>query len=424
MSHVNSVWSATANPHQLRARLEGEIKTDVVIIGGGYTGISTAYHLAEQKVDSVVLEEHRVGWGASGRNAGMVLTGYKESIYALSKKLGKEAAGELLQLSVDGIHLVSQIIKKHGIDCAFSNCGNFDAAYKPSHYEALKKSHEFMLEHFNYETHLVDKRDLQTEVDSKLYHGGLVDPHSYSFHPLNYVLGIAQAAESLGAVIYDQTPAMSITKNGQNFIVKTPAGQVTAKHLVVATNGYTKEITKKLMKRVVPIGSFIVATERLPKEIVERLIPNDRMIADTKNFLYYFRRTPDDRILLGGRVDFNGRESDEVYGSVRQNLLEVFPEMKDYKIEYRWGGMLGFTLDFMPHIGQMEDGTHFALGYCGHGASLSTLMGKLIAMNVLDPLRMKNSLEKLPLKRIPFHSQRVFTLSLVTKYYHFVDRYT
>ncbi len=422
MSHIQSLWAATANAHQTRVKLEGSITTDVIIIGGGYTGLSTAYHLARQHVNCVVLEQQQVGWGASGRNGGMVLTGYKSSMYDIAKKLGKDAARELLAISVDGINVVADIVAKHGIACSLANCGNFDAAYKPAHFDALKKNQEYMLKHFNYETHIVEKKDLKQELDSPLYHGGLVDPHSYSFHPLNYALGLADAAESLGAVIYDETPALSIQKVGQQFIVKTPSGQVSAMHLVMGTNGYTTELCKQLAVSVMPIGSYIVATERLPRATVERLIPNDRMVADTKNFLYYFRRTPDDRILLGGRVDFAGMESPALYNTVHGNLLEVFPELKDRKIEYRWGGLLGFTLDFFPHIGQLEDGTHFALGYCGHGASISSLMGKLIAQNVIDPLREKNQLERIPLKRIPLHGQRAIVLNLVSKYYHLLDK--
>ncbi|TJY42350.1 FAD-binding oxidoreductase [Cohnella pontilimi] len=423
MEHIRSLWADTANTHEERPRLEESVTADVMIVGGGYTGLSTAYHLAQKRINCVVLEQHRVGWGASGRNAGMVLTGYKPSVFTIANKWGTAAAKELLDLSVDGIHLVKEIVQRHGIECSLSNCGNFDAAYKPSHYRSLYRNHAFMLKNFQYETYMVEKSDLKTEVDSELYHGGLVDPHSYSFHPLNYALGLADAAESLGAVIYEDTPVVSVKKQGPTFVATTPHGQVKAKHLVIGTNGYTSGLSKPLTRSVIPIGSYIVVTERLPREQAERLIPNNRMIADTKNFLYYFRRTPDDRILLGGRVDFNGEESEEIFQSVRSNLIEVFPELRHAKIEYRWGGMLGFTFDFFPHIGQLENGTHFALGYCGHGASISTLMGKLIALHVMEPGRSKNRLEQIPLKQVPFHGQRAIALNLATKYYRFLDRF-
>ncbi|RNB90654.1 FAD-binding oxidoreductase [Brevibacillus fluminis] len=424
MAHIDSLWAATANDHRIRPALEGELTTDVAIIGGGYTGLSTAYHLAQKQVGCVVLEQQQAGWGASGRNAGMVLTGYKPSIDSLASKHGKETARELLHISVEGIKLVETIVREHRISCSLENCGNFDAAFKPAHLEALKRNQEFMQTNFGYETYVIDKERMKREeVNSDLYHGGLVDPHSYSFHPLNYALGLADAAEANGAVIYDRTEVTGIAKQGSEFLIRTSSGHVRAQHVVMATNGYTTSLAKSLAKKMVPIGSFIVATERLSREAVERLIPHNRMISDTKNFLYYFRRTPDDRILLGGRVDFNGKEGDALFGQVQQSLIEVFPTLAQTGMDYRWGGLLGFTLDFMPHIGQTEEGIHFALGYCGHGASISTLMGKLLAENVCDPLREKNSLERLPIRTVPFHSQRALLLGVASFYYHFVDKY-
>lgn len=422
MNHTSSFWAATSNGIKSRPSLKQDMETDVVIIGAGFTGLATSYYLNKQGVKTIVLEKNSVGWGASGRNAGMLLTGYKESIPSIAKKWGIDDARGFINLSLDGINLVAQIVKDHDIECSLSHCGSMTAAYKPKHFDRIKRNHEYMNSTFNYPTILVDKDQLKDELGSSLYHGGLIDPHSHSFHPLNYAIGLADVVEELGGVIFEQTEVTSIKKGEQKVTVNTPNAKITAKEIVIATNGYTTNINKKLTKSIIPIGSYIIATEKLPEKVVKQLIPKNRMISDTKNFLYYFRLTTDNRILFGGRVSFNGQENDALFEALRENMIEVFPSLKDYKVDYRWGGLVGFTRDFFPHIGILEDGTHFALGYCGHGASMSTLMGKLIAANVLDSNRERSRLEKLPLKTVPFHGQRAMILSLAGVYYQILDQ--
>ncbi|CAM3844336.1 FAD-binding oxidoreductase [Aeromicrobium ponti] len=422
MHHTDSLWAATANPLKLRPSLEGKFHTDVTIIGAGFTGLATAYYLRKAGINCVVLEKNVVGWGASGRNAGMVLTGFKNSIQQIEKSWGRETAKVFLDQSGLGIEKVRGIVEAEGIECSLSDCGSMKAAFKPSHSESMKREQEFMWQAYEYELRYVERNQLKTELDSEFYHGGLVDFKSSSFHPLNYALGLANAVEVKGGKIYEQTEVSSVEENHQGYSVKTEMGAVQSSHIVFATNGYTEKLNKKLTRSIMPMGSYIIATEPLGKEVTERLIPNNRMISDTKNFLYYFRRTPDERILFGGRVSFNSKEDETLYHSLRENLLEVFPELSDRKIEFKWGGKVAFPMDFFPHVGTIKKNIHYALGYCGHGASTSTLFGEYVAQNIIDPNREKSKLEELPLRTIPLHSQKNLLLNLAGSYYSLLDK--
>jgi gamma-glutamylputrescine oxidase len=426
MDHAPSLWAETAHSVNVRHSLNEGIKKDVAVIGAGFSGLSTAYHLSEMGVSVAIVDQNRIGWGASGRNAGMLTTGYKKNSSKLVKETGFADTKELLYLAVECIDLVVDIIKKHNIDCSLEHSTSLKAAYKPSHFDKMKKEHEYMLKHFDYPTHLVDPEKLKEELNSPLYHGGIIDPHSWTFHPLNYAIGLADVIEKLGGDIYEETSVQSIQKVDSKFILKTEQGEIVADDIVIATNGYTGEITKKLAKSVIPIGSHIVATEPLPDEVAQHLIPNKRGCIDSKNFLYYFRLTPDQRMLFGGRVDFKaaakGLENNELYQKLHSNMLEVFPTLKDFQVDYQWGGITAFTVDLMPHLGQTEEGAHFAIGYCGHGAAMSTLMGKVIAEKIVKSYNGTFKLEKFPLKRVPLHSQRVLLMNLVGLYYKLCDK--
>lgn len=422
MHHTDSLWADTANQLKARPSLEGTIETDVVIIGAGFTGLATAYYLRKAGVNCVVLDKNLVGWGASGRNAGMVLTGFKNSIQKIEKRWNREIAKVFLEQSGLGIEKVREIVEAEAIECSLSHCGSMKAAFKPIHSEALKREQEFMWQAYQYELQYVDRNQLKTELDSEYYHGGLVDFKSYSFHPLNYALGLANAVEESGGEIFEQTEVTSVDKNHQGYSVRTARGAVKAAHIVFATNGYTEKLNNTLTRSIMPMGSYIIATEPLEKQVAERLIPNNRMISDTKNFLYYFRRTPDERILFGGRVSFNSKEDASLYQSLRENLLNVFPELSDCKIEYKWGGKVAFPMDFFPHVGTIENTMHYALGYCGHGASTSTLFGEYVAKNIISPNREKTKLEELPLRVIPLHSQKNLLLNLAGSYYSLLDK--
>ena len=421
-----SVWEATANPTHQRKRLEGDQYCDVVIIGGGYTGLSTAYHLQKKKVSTIVLEQKKIGYGGSGRNGGEILTGYIAPMSSLAKQKGLDTAKQMLQMSLDSIDLIQDIVNENQIDCSFQRKGHFVAAYKPSHLEDLKREQEVLARDFNYNVRTMGQNELSSELKTSFYHGGQIDEQSASFHPYNYVIGLAEAVEKHGGIIFEGSKAVKIERPGANkVIVHTEKGRVIADHLVIATNAYSGDLHSTIAKTIIPVESIMLATERLPQELVESLILNDRAIFDTKYLLYYFRRTPDNRLAFGGsgRTTSN-RDAKNLFMNLQKGMINVFPELRDVRVEYTWSGKVAFTREMLPYIGKLEDGTHFAYGYAGHGAAMSTFMGKLISESIAadnQSSKRVNPLEKTELTPIPFYSQSGKVVGLMKYYYKFKD---
>ena len=307
---------------------------DAAIIGGGYTGLSAARTLAQRGLKVVVLEAETIGWGASSRNGGMVLSGLKLGMQTIIKKYGRDVARRLFQCSLDSIDTVEQIIKEENIDCGFARTGHLLAANKPGHYDALKDEVEFMAKEFNHAVRLVPPGELRTEIGSSVYHGALVDDVSAGLNPAQYVAGLARAAERSGAVLHARARVTSLERRGTRFLLQTERGSLAAESVLVGTSGYTGKVTKKLQKKIIPIGSFIIATERLPEKLANGLSPKNRMIFDSMHYLNYFRLW-DNRLIFGGRAAFfpenknTTRRSAEI---LRREMIEVYPQLKDVKV--------------------------------------------------------------------------------------------
>jgi glycine/D-amino acid oxidase-like deaminating enzyme len=360
-------------------------KVDVVVIGGGYTGLSAARTLAQQGVNVVVLEAETIGWGASSRNGGMVLTGLKLPMQTVVKKYGRGLAWQLFQCSLDSVSLVEQIVKEEHIDCGFSRYGHLLVANRPSHFEGLKKDVDFMAREFSHKVALVQSGDLSDEIGSSFYHGGLVDEFSGGLNPAQYVTGLASAAEKAGAKLHSRSRVNRLERRENRFVVQTGRGEITAESVLVATSGYTGNVTKKLQRRIVPIGSFIIATEKLPRELARELSPKNRMIFDCEHYLNYFRLW-DDRLIFGGRAAFFPETKNTIRRSaeiLRKEMIQVYPKLKDIKVEYVWGGTLDFAFDMMPHVGR-DDGIYYSLGYAGHGVAMGTYLGKTVAEAIIQ----------------------------------------
>jgi len=419
--HPASYWAATAVGDRDRPELDGDLSVDVAVIGGGFTGLSAAYHLQELGLKAAVLEQHRVGWGASGRNAGMLIPGFKYGFAELAQRWGLEGARALLRLKLESADLVEQIITRHNIACHWRRCGSLAAAWKPSHMEELREAQRFNAQQLGYETWIVEKDDLATELDSPVYHGGKVDPHACGFHPLNYALGLARAVEERGGLIFHGSPVRGLQRAGDDWVLQTPRGRVRARHVVVGTNGHTPPVVPRLHRSIMPVGNNVIVTQPLDEELARRLIPNDRMVYDTKRLLYYFRLTPDRRMLFGGRGVLSGREGPPSFRVLQRAMTRIFPDLAGARIEYAWGGYTGFTLDFLPHIGRTRDGIWFALGYCGSGAALSTMMGRLLALDIAGRERSRYPLEELDLKPIPLYGARGLVLRAATLYFKWRD---
>jgi len=390
-------WHTTV---QMPASSPGPLpeKVDVAIVGGGYTGLSAARTLAKEGVRAAVLEANTIGWGASSRNGGMVLTGLKTGMRTVMKKYGREIARQLFQCSLEAIDTVEQIVREEEIDCGFARYGHLLTANKPGHYAALQEEIHFMEKEFNHPLRLVPPEEQHTEIGSQRYHGALLDECSGGLNPAQYVSGLARAAERAGATLHTGARLTRIERKGDRFQLETQRGSLTAESVLVGTSGYTGSVTRDLQRGIIPIGSFIIATEKLPDDRVRELIPNGRMIFDYKHYLNYFRLW-DNRMIFGGRAAFFPETSHTIQRSaeiLRREMIQVFPRLKNINVEYVWGGTLDFAFDRMPHVGEME-GMYYSLGYAGHGVAMATFLGKTVAEAML-----KGSIREHPFASIPF----------------------
>ena len=357
---------------------------DVAVIGGGFTGLSAARTLARQGTKVAVLEAETVGWGASSRNGGMVLTGLKLPMQTVIQRYGRDLAKRLFQASLDSIDTVEQIVKDEHIDCGFARTGHLLAANKPRHFDALQAEVEFMEKEFGHQVHLVSKQNQREEIGTDLYHGALVDEVSAGVNPAQFVVGLAWAAERAGATLHARARVTRLERRGVGFIIETERGQLSAESVLVATSGYTGRVTQSLQRRLIPIGSFIIATEPLSDEFAHELSPKNRMIFDYKHYLNYFRLW-DRRMIFGGRTAFfpeNGNTISRSAEILRREMVSVYPQLRDAKVKYAWGGTLDFAFDMMTHVGEME-GMYYSLGYAGHGVAMGTHLGRTVAETML-----------------------------------------
>ncbi len=335
-----------------------------------------------------VLEAQTLGWGASSRNGGMVLTGLKLGAMDLLSRYGKEATQRMFAASLEAISTVEKIVVEEKIDCAFSRCGHLEVANKPGHFEGFQQSAEIMAREFGHNVRIVPRSELSTEIGSNHYFGGLVDAVSAGVNPARYVAGLGAAAVRAGAEIHEHTRVEQIepSANAGNsgWKVSTSRGELWARDVLVATSGYTSGTTPALRRRIIPIGSYIIVTEILPEALAAEISPRNRMIYNSLYFTHYYRLTPDRRMLFGGRAAFfpenenTIRESQEI---LRRDMTEIFPQLRETKIEYVWGGTLDFAFDMMPHVGKM-DGLYYSVGYAGHGVAMATLLGRKIAERI------------------------------------------
>ncbi len=348
--------------------------TDVAIIGGGYTGLAAARELARRGADVTLLERHQLGWGASGRNGGFVLPGYKPEMEELARMVGGERARRMFQLTLEAMRLLERLISEEGIDCDFSHCGALTLAAKPRHVTRLARSGRFLREELGYETELLGPKELGGELGSTRYHGALLDPGGCSLQPAKYVRGLGVAAARAGARLLEDTQVISVTKVSGGFEIGTIRGALRAREVLAATNGYTPRALGALRRRVVPIGSYIIATAPLGDDVARRLIPRARVLSDTKNLLYYFRLSPDGRLVFGGRASFTPASPRRSAAILVAGMREVFPELASARVEYAWSGKVAYPMDHLPHAGRLG-GVHYSMGYCGHGVALATYLG-------------------------------------------------
>ena len=420
-----SYWAETAAWPAIAERA-WPASVDVAVIGGGYTGLSAARELAQRGATVAVLEANTFGSGASSRNGGMVLTGMKVGAGKLVKQYGLQTARDLFCMSLDAISFAEKLIHDEQIECGFSRCGHLELAWKPAHFTSYAHEVEMLQRDFNHPVTLIERKDLRSEIGSDLYYGALVDEASAGVNPAQYAAGLTAATERAGALLFEKTPAVAVQRESAAFSIQTPRGNLKAQQVIVATNGYTQKFVPWLTKRIIPIGSYIIATEPLSDALAATLSPRRRMMFDSKNFLYYFRLSQDNRMIFGGRAAFHAetpstvRESAEI---LKRGMSEVFPQLRDATVSHAWGGTLGFTFDLLPHAGVSPDGIHYAMGCGGHGVALLTYLGACIAKMAAGE-HTGNPLFKLPFPTAPLglYDGNPWFLPFAEMYYRVLDK--
>lgn len=403
-------------------------RCEVAIIGAGFTGLAAARALARRGVAVVVLEAESIGWGASSRNGGMVLTGLKVGAAELVARYGRDLARRLFAASLAAINTVEALVAEEQIACNFARVGHLEVAAKPAHYAGFQRSAEASERAFSHPARLIAPADLAAEIGSTVYHGGLVDEVSAGLNPARFVAGLARAAERAGAQLFEQARVGRLERSGTDYLLTTTRGPLLAGQVVIATSGYTgramQPLARPLTRRIVPIGSYIIATEPLPEELARTLIPLDRMVFDSKNFLAYYRLTPDRRLLFGGRARFLPESPATVLQSaaiLRRAMLRVYPQLAEAEIDYAWGGTLDFAFDLMPHAGR-QDGVWYSLGYAGHGVALATYLGTLLGQAIAGEER-DNPFAEVPFPGAPLglYDGRPWFLPFAGAWYRWLD---
>ena len=421
-----SLWRETATPSLDRPILNGETHADIAIIGGGYTGLSAAIRATERGLKPVVLEASEVGFGASGRNGGVVSTKFRVSLNDIAKSHGVAVARRMNAIGHEAMDCVETYIDRYDISAAnFTKTGNLRCAHNGAAFSALAEEAKTVREMFG-DTSLtiLDTDAVAAETGSTTFHGGVLNGHAGTIHPLNYARGLARGALAAGAEIYENTPVIRIDDNGSGKRVITGHGSVTAERVLIATNGYSDLTTacEPVRKTVIPFRSAILATEELPQAVFDQIMVNNRSYSETRRMMRWFRRARN-RILFGGRGAFGKNDSAAAYAALEGAMHHAFPQLATHRITHRWSGLVAMTMDSLPQIGLLDRRLGFSLGYNGAGIALSTLLGRH-AVDLLEgerpdlALMMRNKPQP-----IPFFGLRAPAVRAVAAWYQVLDRF-
>jgi len=387
--YCNSYYAATANATEPFPRLEEAIDVDVAIVGGGFTGIATALALAERGVRAAVLEAQRIGWGASGRNGGQVtgsLSGDRAMERQFRRKLGDEAADFVWNMRWRGHDIIRNRVAKYGIDCDLRH-GHMQTAYRPSHVAELERMHRAACEHgMGDEVGMVYGAGLRDHVGTGIYHAGLVNRRNMHLHPLNLCLGEADAARSLGARVFIDSPVEKIVYGNRPELV-TARGRVCADKVMIAGNGYHRLAPRRLAGLLFPATLGIVATERLPEDVAKSILPNDFAVYDTRFVLDYYRLTADRRLLFGSGTNYRGTQSADIGAPMLPTIRKTFPQLAEVKIDFAWEGQDGITINRIPQLGNVTPNVFYAQGYSGHGIATSHIVAEIMAAAITGDSR-------------------------------------
>ena len=376
--YPDSYYLATAVGIEDRPKLEGEERADVCVIGGGYTGLSAALNLAERGYDVVLLEAERIGWGASGRNGGHVGTGQRKDALELEELFGFEQSKAFWDIAEDAKAEIRDRVAKHDIDCDLQY-GQIEGVHKQSYVGSSSRYAEALAERYEYpHARALSRDEVREMVATDTFLEGLHDSQAMSVHPLNFALGLARAASTAGVRIYEQSRVTGYTRTDPATI-QTAEGSVAARFIVLGCNGYLGKLEKRVAGRIMPINNFMIATEPLGETAARELIADRNCVHDTRFVVNYFRTSGDHRLLFGGGENYRSGFPRDIAAFVRPYMLTLFPQLKDARIDYAWGGTLSVTVKRFPQVGRLEPNVFFAHGFSGHGVSIATVSGKILA---------------------------------------------
>jgi glycine/D-amino acid oxidase-like deaminating enzyme len=413
-------WDQTPRPELPVRTLPA--KADVLVVGSGYTGLNAALETARGGRHTIVVDAEAAGFGCSSRNGGQVSTSVKPHFEALAARHGRERARAILEEGIASLAWLGERIGAERIDCDYAVCGRFHAAHAAGQYEALARRIASQPKGLEVEAHMVPRSEQRSELGTDAYHGGAVYAQHAAVDPARYHQGLLQRAVDAGVTVVARCPATAIERDGGGFRVATPRGVVAARNVVVATNGYTGPTTPWFRRRVIPIGSYIIATEPLPADLMARLMPKARVVSDTRKLVYYYRPSPDrSRILFGGRVAFKETDPRVSAPRLHAELCRIFPELQGTRITHSWVGFVAYTFDTMPHLG-CQDGLHYAMGYCGSGVSLASYFGTRIGQQVLGLKEGATALDGLTFQTRPLYYGDPWFLAASIMYYRWRDR--
>ncbi|HFC05357.1 MAG TPA: FAD-binding oxidoreductase [Rhizobiales bacterium] len=422
-TYPDSYYLASAQPLQAFPPLAGEVSCDVCIIGAGYTGLSAALHLAESGLDVVVIDAHRIGWGASGRNGGQLSSALRLEQAELEKMVGDKRAMELWKLGRKANQLVKTLVRKHGIDCDLKP-GVIHANHRKRYEKHSRLEADHLQGKYDYqEIRFIDQPEIRQILGTTAYFSGTLDMGAAHLHPLKFAFGLARAAEKAGVKFYEQTRATNLGKTDPAVVV-TDNGRITARFVLVACNGYIGNLDNKIAARVMPINNFIVATEPLSDQLATEIIANDAAVADSKFVINYYRLSADRRLLFGGGENYSQRFPADIKSFVRKPMLEIYPQLENTRIDYGWGGTLGITMNRMPFLDRLAPNILTAGGYSGEGLGMGTYAGSLMAQVISGTVGQFDVLQSFPVKRFPggrFAQKPLLALAML--YYSLRDRF-
>jgi gamma-glutamylputrescine oxidase len=421
---VNSLWAATAEPAREFPVLSGEQQADVMIIGAGYTGLSAAHHIAKDGASPIVLEANRPGWGASGRNGGVITAKFRLSFREIDSAHGRAMARRMYEIAHESTDMVEELVSEFGITSAnLTRTGQVKAAHNETTLKAAIDEANWMTREMgSAEVRILDKRGVREETGSDIFVGGVLNPGSGGIHPLNYLRGLADGVARRGVPIFQESPVIKLRRDKDGIIAETPRGAVRAKQAIIATNSYSDltEATAHMQRTLIPFRSAMVATEQLPRNLAGKLMPTGRTYTETKRMMRWFRMV-DNRIIFGGRGAFGKQDSQAAFDALRKAMVGIFPDLADVPLAYKWSGLVAMTLDSVPHIGRIDDRTLVSLGYNGAGVAMSSLMGRYLAAFVRGETPNVGLLDVRRMKAIPFYPLREPAVRMVAGWYQFLD---